>query len=108
MVTLPSGKVSVILEHMFTPNSLQVGDQIIPLGHGERVRFAQALTDAQVSGPVAIPQDPNVCAQALRAYADHAAILTEVLTNAAAGDTADEILQARVVSELWKRAGRRG
>jgi len=33
--------------------------------------------------------------------------LTEIFTNAAAGYTADEQMQERIVKELWNRAGRR-
>jgi hypothetical protein len=107
-VVLPAGKAKVVLDDMFNKNSLQVGGKFIPLRHAERAQFALALAEARAGhgGAVNLPLDPHICARALRDYQDHLAALTELFANAAAGYTSDETLQARVVKELWKRAGK--
>ena len=39
--------------------------------------------------------------------ADLCELIEEIFTNAAAGYTADELMQERIVKELWRKAGRR-
>lgn len=107
-VTLPTGKAKAVFTDMFNPNSLQMGQTFIALGSPERVKFALTLVESGLSGAVAVPVEPRLCAKALSEYEEHLATLDEIFTNAAAGFTADEQLQTRVVKELWKRAGRLG
>ncbi len=107
LVTLPPGKAESILNDMFNPYSLQFGKQFISLGSAERVEFGLQLAEDGISGPAAIPVDPKICQSALQEYQNYISNLSDVFTNAAAGYTADEQMQERVVKELWKMAGRK-
>ncbi|MBI3244848.1 MAG: SAM-dependent DNA methyltransferase [Chloroflexi bacterium] len=105
--TLPQGKAKSTSNDMFNPHALQFGGQFIPLGSLERVEFALQLSEDGINGQVAIPVDSKICEKALREYRKYANNLSDVFTNAAAGYTADEQMQERVVKELWKLAGRK-
>jgi hypothetical protein len=104
-VQLPQGKAKAVFADMFNPNSLVMGKQFVALGSPERVEYALQLSEDGVSGQVSIPVDPATCRKALREYQEHVETLSDIFTNAAAGYTADEQMQSRIVNELWRRAG---
>ncbi|HKZ85711.1 MAG TPA: N-6 DNA methylase [Anaerolineae bacterium] len=103
-IRLPAGKPKATGADMFNPYSLQFGGQFVPLESPERVEYALRLAESGISGEVAIPTDPAVCARAVRAYDEHVAALNDQFATAAAAFTADEKMRERIVRELCKRA----
>ncbi len=102
IVELPRGKARAV-NNLLNSQSLFVNGEHIALEFAERVAFAEALSEAHLSGPVLVPRDPAACREALAAWKRQEETLHMTFTEAAAEYTADEAMQKRVVSELWRK-----
>ena len=101
-IYLPAGKAKAV-NNLLAPHSLFVNGEYISLNEPQRVQYAKALSDAHISGAVAVPEDAAVCAAALKQYAAYEQQLNEDFETVAAEYTADEAMQKRVVHELQRK-----
>ncbi len=101
-ITLPVGRAKLVAGNMFQPDGIQIGDSFIETGHPARSQFVKELATLELVGKLNIPTEPAACEQSLKAYELERIRLTGEFTDLAADYTADEALQERVVSELWK------
>jgi type I restriction-modification system DNA methylase subunit len=101
-VTLPAGRAKLIAGNMFQPDGIQIGDSFIETRHPVRSQFVKELAALELTGKLNIPTEHTACEQALKDYEAERLRLTDEFTDLAAGYTADETMQQRVVSELWK------
>ncbi|MGE0130176.1 MAG: class I SAM-dependent DNA methyltransferase [Blastocatellales bacterium] len=101
-ITLPAGRAKLVAGDMFQPDGVQIGGSFIETRHPARSRFVKELAALELTGKISIPLEPVHCEQALKDYELERIRLTGEFTDLAAGYTADETLQQRVVNELWK------
>lgn len=101
-IDLPKGKARAV-NNLLNQHSLFVNGEYIALGSIERVEFAKALSDGRCSGPVPIPHESTVCRDLLTELKHQEYALQTQFAEKAEDYTADEAMQKRVVSELWRR-----
>jgi len=107
---LPEGEVQVGRE-LFTgagalgTGYIMIGDDLIFAGSTVKAEFIQAWQEADNTGIVHVPKDDEVCQQALYAYQQYREEIQENILRWAKSRTADERLQMRVVSLLWRYIG---
>jgi len=103
-IDLPEGKTTLIHADLWTPAGVKVGRHFIPLKHLPRAHYVKFLADDGIHGFIDVPNDPDICNEALDDYAEYKADLDEQFAELASEHTADEQLQKRVVKELWRLA----
>ncbi|MEK7832273.1 MAG: hypothetical protein AAB401_14355, partial [Acidobacteriota bacterium] len=101
-INLPLGRAKPVAGNMFQPDGVQIGDTFIETRHPARSQIVKELAALELTGKIGIPLEPAICQQSLKDYETARARHTAEFTDLAAGYTADETLQQRVVSELWK------
>jgi type I restriction-modification system DNA methylase subunit len=102
-ITIPVGRAKIVKGHMFDPDGVQIGETFIPLGSPERSELVKALCSLELTGPVSIPVNNDVCEKALISYRFEVERLTDEFLSLASAYTADENMQQKVVNELWKK-----
>lgn len=102
-IYLPAGRARIVRPDLFQPGGVQIGEHFLELADPFRSLFVLRLVENAIFGKVGIPVDPTVCDQALTDYDVAIERLTEQFRDLATAYTADEILQERVVTELFKR-----
>ena len=70
-----------------------------------KAEFVQAWQEAGNTGIVHVPEDDRVCQQVLDAYQQYREEMQEDILRWARSRTADERLQMRVISLLWRYIG---
>ncbi len=107
---LPEGQVQVGRE-LFTgagalgAGYIMTGDDLIFAGSIVKAEFIQAWQEAGNTGTVHVPEDDEMCQQVLDAYQQYREEIQEDILRWAKSRTADERLQMRVVSLLWRYIG---
>lgn len=107
---LPEGEVQVGRE-LFTgagalgTGYVMIGDDLRFIGSMVKAEFIQAWQEADNTGTVHVPEDDKVCQQVLNAYQEHREEIQEEILRWARSRTADERLQMRVISLLWRYIG---
>ena len=107
---LPEGEVQVGRE-LFTgagalgTGYIMIGDDLIFSGSIVKAEFIHAWQEAGNTGTVHVPEDDEVCQQVLDAYQQYREEIQEDILRWAKSRTADERLQMRVVSLLWRYIG---
>ena len=107
---LPEGEVRIGRE-LFTgagalgTGYIMIGDDLIFAGSMVKAEFIQAWQEADNTGIVHVPKDDEVCQQVLYAYQQYREKIQENILRWAKSRTADERLQIRVVSLLWRYIG---
>jgi len=104
---LPEGRIQVGRE-LFTgagsvgAGYIMIGDELRFVGSMIKAEFVQAWQEADNIGAVRVPEDDDVCRQVLGAYQRYREEIQEDILRWAGSRTADERLQMRVVSLLWR------
>ena len=107
---LPEGEIQVGRE-LFTgagalgTGYVMIGDDLRFIGSMVKAEFVQAWQEAGNTGTAHVPEDDEVCQQVLNAYQEHREEIQEEILRWARSRTADERLQMRVISLLWRYIG---
>ncbi len=102
-IDLPIGKPHIKKATLFHKNEIQIGTFSIEFAHLVQCEYVKRLVDGGESGLVKIPRDPTVCEKAMKDFDAEREVILQQFRELAATSTADERLQSRVVSGLWKR-----
>lgn len=105
-VTIPEGRAKITKGGLFEPAGVQIGDTIIPTDNMLSSTLIKLISDIGITGPVSIPVNPLTVRKALEDHAAYVDTTNTQFTELAAGLTADEHMQERVVRELWRRMRR--
>jgi hypothetical protein len=107
---LPEGEVQIGRE-LFTgagalgQGYIMIGEDLRYAGSMIKAEFIQAWQEAGNTGTVHAPEDDRVCQQVLDAYQQYREEMQEDILRWARSRTADERLQMRVISLLWRYIG---
>ena len=107
---LPEGEIQVGRELFTWAGSLgagyiMIGEDLIFVGIMVKAEFIQAWQEAGNNGTAHVPQDDEVCQQVLEAYQQYREEIQEDILRWAKSRTADERLQMRLISLLWRYTG---
>jgi len=107
---LPEGEVQIGRE-LFTgagalgQGYIMIGEDLRYAGSMIKAEFIQAWQEAGNTGTVHVPEDDEVCQQVLNAYQQYREDIQDDILRWAKSRTADERLQMRVISLLWRYIG---
>lgn len=101
---LPTGRISIIRGNMFQPDGVQIGEQFLELNDPIRCEYVKELNTIGITGSIRVPVKPEACQSAMNEYRSYVDQTTDEFMRLAAAYTSEEVIQERVVRELWKRA----
>ncbi len=102
-IDLPLGHAKIVKGNMFHSDSVQIGTTTFELGDIKRCEFIKKLCDIGVNGTITLPIQSEHCDKALKEYESYVIKTTEKFSALASTHTVDEVMQERVVKELWKK-----
>ena len=97
------GKASVKSANLINGAGVQIGQTFHETGDETLARYLEAHAKAQLWGEIAVPTDAATAQAALDKWRELVEINDQLFAAEASARTVDEKLQARIVSELWKK-----
>jgi hypothetical protein len=100
---LSAGRARIVKGNWFEPDGVRVNGNFLELGDPIRCQFVIELNKIGITGSIRVPIQPTICQTALDDYHAYVEQITEEFKRLAAAYTAEDVLQERVVRELWRK-----